>query len=78
MSVSDPSWEPSELTPKEIGLVRDHLMEVIASHAFAGSKRTQDFLQLIVSHALAGDFDGLRDLGSYLCAGFEWRSGMAG
>jgi len=42
-------------------LVRDHLKEVLASHAFAGSKRTQDFLQLIVGHALAEDFDKLRE-----------------
>jgi len=41
--------------------VRDHLKEVLASHAFAGSKRTQDFLQLIVGHALAEDFDRLRE-----------------
>jgi len=43
------------------GLVRDHLKEVIASRAFAGSKRAQDFLQLIVEHALAGRFDSLRE-----------------
>jgi TolB-like protein len=42
-------------------LVRDHLNEVIASRAFAGSKRAQDFLQLIVEHALAGRFDSLRE-----------------
>jgi TolB-like protein len=34
---------------------------VIASRAFAGSKRAQDFLQLIVEHALAGRFDSLRE-----------------
>jgi len=42
-------------------VVRDHLKEVLASHAFAGSKRTQDFLDLIVGHALAEDFDKLRE-----------------
>ena len=36
-------------------------MEVPASHAFAGSKRTQDFLHLIVEHTLVGDFDSLRE-----------------
>jgi TolB-like protein/Flp pilus assembly protein TadD len=42
-------------------LVRGHLKEIIASRAFAGSKRTQDFLQLIVGHTLDGDIDGLRE-----------------
>lgn len=61
MSVSDPLLGSTGLTPKEIGLVRDHLKEVLSSHVFAGSKRTQDFLQLIVGHALAEDFDKLRE-----------------
>jgi TolB-like protein/Flp pilus assembly protein TadD len=42
-------------------MVRAHLEEVISSHAFAGSKRTQDFLQFIVGHALDGDIDGLKE-----------------
>jgi TolB-like protein/tetratricopeptide (TPR) repeat protein len=37
------------------------LKQVLASHAFAGSKRTQDFLELIVTHALEGEFDQLRE-----------------
>jgi TolB-like protein/Flp pilus assembly protein TadD len=41
--------------------VRDHLKDVFASKAFAGSKRAQDFLQLIVEHALAGRLDSLRE-----------------
>jgi TolB-like protein len=61
MSKTDPAWELEELGPQRIGLVRYHLQEVIASHAFAGSKRAQDFLQLIVGHALAGQFDCLRE-----------------
>jgi TolB-like protein/Flp pilus assembly protein TadD len=42
-------------------LIRLHLKQVLASHAFAGSKRTQDFLELIVTHALEGEFDQLRE-----------------
>jgi TolB-like protein len=61
MSTTHPVSEPDELGPQRIGLVRDHLEEVIGSHAFAGSKRAQDFLQLIVGHALAGQFDCLRE-----------------
>jgi len=61
MSSPDPVSKPDGLSPEEAGLVRDHLKEVIASRAFAGSKRAQDFLQLIVEHALAGRFDSLRE-----------------
>jgi len=53
--------EPEVLTPEQLGLVRDHLKEVARSHAFAGSKRAQDFLQLIVGHALEGEVDSLRE-----------------
>jgi TolB-like protein len=61
MSSTDPVSKPDGLGPEEAGLIRDHLKEVIASRAFAGSKRAQDFLQLIVEHALAGRFDSLRE-----------------
>ncbi len=42
-------------------MIRQHLKEVLASHVFAASKRTQDFLELIVTHALEGEFDQLRE-----------------
>jgi TolB-like protein len=61
VSMPDPILSSNLLSPKQIALVRDHLNEVIASRAFAGSKRTQDFLQLIVEHALEGDFDSLKE-----------------
>jgi TolB-like protein/Flp pilus assembly protein TadD len=61
MSSTDPVSKPDGFSPEQAGLVRDHLKEVIASRAFAGSKRAQDFLQLIVEHALAGRFDSLRE-----------------
>lgn len=61
MSSADPVPTPDRSSPERAGLVRDHLKEVIASRAFAGSKRAQDFLQLIVEHALAGRFDSLRE-----------------
>ena len=41
--------------------MRTHLHQVLESHSFAGSKRTQDFLRLIVTHALQGDLDSLRE-----------------
>jgi TolB-like protein/Tfp pilus assembly protein PilF len=49
------------LSLNQIAQVRQHLTEVLASHAFSGSKRTQDFLQLIVGHALEGDISSLRE-----------------
>lgn len=63
MLTVDPSSarEPDVLTPEQLGLVRDHLKEVAQSHAFAGSKRAQDFLHLIVGHALEGEVDSLRE-----------------
>jgi TolB-like protein/Tfp pilus assembly protein PilF len=63
MLTADPSWalEPKTLRPEQADLVRLHVKQVLASHVFAGSKRIQDFLQLIVGHALDGDFDSLRE-----------------
>ena len=61
MPTADASWEPEVLSPEQIGSVRHHLKEVVASRAFAGSKRTQDFLHLIVERALEGKVDSLRE-----------------
>jgi len=49
------------LAPEQVSLVRGHLEKILASPVFAGSRRTQDFLRLIVSHALDGDVDNLRE-----------------
>jgi TolB-like protein/Flp pilus assembly protein TadD len=61
MPTADSSCEPEVLSREQIGMVRGHLKELIGSHAFAGSKRTQDFLLLIVEHALQGEVDSLRE-----------------
>ena len=63
MSPAGPSslGEPSVLAPEQITLVRGQLEKILASHVFAGSRRTQDFLRLIVGHALDGDVDNLRE-----------------
>ncbi|HXB67743.1 MAG TPA: tetratricopeptide repeat protein [Candidatus Acidoferrales bacterium] len=53
--------KPSELSPKQAGSIRDELQLVIASKAFAGTRRCQDFLRLTVEHALAGRLDSLRE-----------------
>jgi TolB-like protein len=49
------------LSPEKAAVVRDHLDQILASRVFAGSKRTQDFLRLIVTHTLDGELDSLRE-----------------
>jgi TolB-like protein/Tfp pilus assembly protein PilF len=61
MPITDPVSNPEGFNPEQASLVRDHLREVLASDKFAGSRRAQDFLQLIVEHALAGRLDSLRE-----------------
>ena len=61
MPATYPVSNREEFSPERLSLVRDHLKDVFASKAFAGSKRAQDFLQLIVEHALAGRLDCLRE-----------------
>src|SRR5262250_2333388 len=50
-----------KLTAEQANLVRSALESVISSDAFAPSKRCQDFLRLVVEHALTGDLDSLRE-----------------
>ena len=51
MPAIGPFSKPEDLGPERAGQVRHHLADVLTSPAFAGSKRAQDFLQLIVEHA---------------------------
>jgi hypothetical protein len=41
--------------------IRVHLTEIVASNAFRGSRRCQQFLTHVVEHALTGDFDGIKE-----------------
>ncbi len=61
MSSTPSLGKPDTLTPEQTLRVQKHLEEILASHAFAGSRRTQAFLRLIVTHALEGDLDNLRE-----------------
>ena len=62
MSAGNPSASPNQsLSQERTREVRHHLERVLASKAFAGSKRSQDFLRLILEHALAGRPDNLRE-----------------
>jgi TolB-like protein len=51
----------TELNPAQAEEVRDHLQKILNSQSFASSKRAQDFLRLVVGHALAGELDLLRE-----------------
>jgi hypothetical protein len=53
--------KPAELPPERLAAVRSHLREVLTSDAFMGGHRAQDFLKLVVEHALAGQLDCLRE-----------------
>jgi len=61
MSGASSLREPAVLSPEQITLVLQHVEAIVASRAFAGRKRTQDFLRLIVGHALHGETDNLRE-----------------
>jgi hypothetical protein len=50
-----------KFSAEQVNSVRSALESVLSSDAFAGSKRCQDFLRLIVGHALAGELDDLRE-----------------
>jgi len=53
--------DPSLLSDRQKSLIRAHLDEALSNPIFAGSKRTQDFLRLVVGHALAGKQDSLHE-----------------
>ena len=40
---------------------REHLDDILRAPAFKGSQRSQEFLRHVVEHALAGEFDELRE-----------------
>ena len=54
-------WKPELNDAERVASVNSHLHDVLASDAFKGSKRSQDFLQLVVEHVLAGRLDSLRE-----------------
>ena len=61
MTAGNSPGPDQSLSSERISLLRRHLERVLASKAFAGSKRSQDFLRLILEHALAGRPDNLRE-----------------
>jgi len=61
MPETGPSEGPDVLSDEQIQLVRNELEAIVSSSTFLGSKRGQEFLRLIVDHALAGRTDYLRE-----------------
>jgi Tol biopolymer transport system component len=59
MSTGHQFKKPAEIGAEEADSVRSALELVITSDAFGGSKRCQEFLRLVVEHALAGELDAL-------------------
>jgi len=55
------SGHSSELSATQVESIRRELERIVSSNGFAGSKQCQVFLQLIVKHALAEEFDQLRE-----------------
>lgn len=58
MGAEDNSSAASE---ERESLIREELQRIFASDAFKTGKRAQDFLELIVEHALAGRIENLRE-----------------
>ena len=53
--------ESNRLSAEQADSVRKALESIKSSNAFAGSKRCQEFLRLVVERALTGDLEGLRE-----------------
>jgi len=61
MSTGHEFDKSEKLSPEQAKAVRSALESVISGDAFASSKRCQDFLRLIVEHALSGELESLRE-----------------
>jgi hypothetical protein len=61
MSAEHQFEKAAELSAEQADSVRRALELVISSDAFAGSKQCQDFLRLLVQHALSGEPDALSE-----------------
>jgi len=56
-----PETKPSSLTEAQAATVREQLRQIVQSRSFAGSKRSQEFLEFVVEHALLGDTEALKE-----------------
>ncbi len=58
---SDSSPGPGPLSGQTCELIRAHLEEILQSEAFAGSRRSQEFLRYVVNETLAGRGAGIKE-----------------
>jgi hypothetical protein len=61
MNPSTSRPESHRLSQDKAAVVRAELLSIRASDSFSSSKRCQDFLEFVVEHALAGDYDILTE-----------------
>ena len=61
MPEANQSGHSNELSAAQVQSIRRELALILSSNGFAVWKRFQEFLRLIVEHALAGEFDQLRE-----------------
>jgi hypothetical protein len=61
MTIAVAHSKSQKLSQEQALLVRNELAAIMASDSFSSSKRCRDFLEFIVEHALAGDFDTLTE-----------------
>jgi hypothetical protein len=61
MIVSPGKAKSFHLSQEQTALVRDELRAILGSNSFSGSKRCQDFLELVVDRAIAGDHEALTE-----------------
>jgi hypothetical protein len=61
MTVSATNALARKPTQEQAAEIRAELAAILASDTFSSSKRCQDFLEFVVEHALAGDFESLTE-----------------
>lgn len=61
MAAGDHQADGRPLSKENAATVRKHLRLVVGSHAFIRSKRAQEFLTLVVNHAISGRYSSLRE-----------------
>jgi TolB-like protein/Tfp pilus assembly protein PilF len=61
MAAGDHQADGRPLSKESAAAIRKHLRLVVGSHAFVRSKRAQEFLTLVVNHAISGRYSSLRE-----------------
>jgi len=61
MTVTVAHAVPRKPTEERAAVIRTQLAAILVSDSFSSSKRCQDFLEFVVEHALAGDYESLTE-----------------